>query len=379
MLTTILVLEEFVNLGLISIDGVCPAEKIQQLTLLKLKEFSLNMADIVGATTDGARVMVEFGRLVPSLHQTCYNHAIHLGITDVLFKILPANVADSVPAENDDEDDYNSDNYDSPENVDELEENVYEEIRPDVQSALKRVRFIVKLFKKSPVKNTILQNHIKDNGDKELSLIIDCKTRWNSTEAMLQQFIRTYDSVRLALTELNLSQYLMDDAMDVLKDLQRALHPIIMAVEALSRRDATIITAEDVLRFLFETLSEELGPISQELYASIKTRITDRRNKDLVSLMRYLKNKDLISSAELPISPKNTINKLAVDLYVQLFGQNEIEADMVLFEEDENNRAESVVDNDAHLDLNPKLINAAMTSVPKQIKSTDIRKVIKQY
>ena len=74
------------NLGLIRVKGNCPAEEIKRLTEEKLSEFHLSMNDIVAATTDGAAVMVKFGKISPILHQQCYNHAFHLAVTDIIFK-----------------------------------------------------------------------------------------------------------------------------------------------------------------------------------------------------------------------------------------------------------------------------------------------------
>lgn len=51
-----------INLGLIRIKMSCPAEELNRLYVEKLKEFDLNEADIIGCTSDGARVMQKFGR-----------------------------------------------------------------------------------------------------------------------------------------------------------------------------------------------------------------------------------------------------------------------------------------------------------------------------
>lgn len=58
----------------------------------KLREFDLEISDIVAATTDGAAVMVKFVRLISktSLHQQCLNHGIHLAVVYVLFKRNPS-------------------------------------------------------------------------------------------------------------------------------------------------------------------------------------------------------------------------------------------------------------------------------------------------
>lgn len=81
----------------------------------KLKDFRLDLSDIVGTTTDGAAVMVKFGSLLDSHHQQCLNHGIHLAIMDVLFKRV--NIADTV--------------YKSDENNDEIENDEASDISND--------------------------------------------------------------------------------------------------------------------------------------------------------------------------------------------------------------------------------------------------------
>ncbi|GBN73751.1 hypothetical protein AVEN_44348-1 [Araneus ventricosus] len=54
---------------------------------------------------------------------------------------------------------------------------------------LQKVRKVVKLFKRSPTKYYMyLQKYVKEDTGKELSLILDCRTRWNSLLAMIERF-----------------------------------------------------------------------------------------------------------------------------------------------------------------------------------------------
>lgn len=144
------------NLGLIRINGSCPSEEIERLTNVKLKEFNLSMNDIVAATTDGAAVMLKFGRAINALHQQCYNHGAHLAVIDVIFKKNAAtdteenvgtnienNTADddtNVVYSDDDCDDSDYENEDDDEN----EYTVYE--RADIHQTLLKVRKIVVFF-----------------------------------------------------------------------------------------------------------------------------------------------------------------------------------------------------------------------------------------
>ena len=151
--------------------------------------------------------------------------------------------------------------------------------------SLKMVRNIVKFFKRSPVKNTILQEHVMQQHGKELNLYLDCKTRWNSIETMLERFLKIVDSIRHALQDLN-SNLLNENNLHVLNDLLVALKPIKLAIEALGRQDANLLTADAILKFMIESLQQNDNAISKELSDALLIRINERRNKDLVSLMK---------------------------------------------------------------------------------------------
>lgn len=72
------------NLGLERIVKSCPADEMRRLYINKLAEFELCENDIIGCTSDGAAVMVRFGSLIPSNHQQCMNHGIHLAVLDAI-------------------------------------------------------------------------------------------------------------------------------------------------------------------------------------------------------------------------------------------------------------------------------------------------------
>lgn len=85
------------NLGIIKINGSCPAEKVLEIMNLKLRDFDITVVDVVGTTTDAASVMVRFGSLSSFIHQQCYAHASYLAVMDVInlkeFTTLEENVS----------------------------------------------------------------------------------------------------------------------------------------------------------------------------------------------------------------------------------------------------------------------------------------------
>ncbi|GBL71530.1 hypothetical protein AVEN_132062-1 [Araneus ventricosus] len=63
------------------------------------------------------------------------------------------------------------------------------EVIPRYKDLLQKVRKVVKLFKRSPTKyHMYLQKYVKEDTGKELSLILDCRTHWNSLLAMIERF-----------------------------------------------------------------------------------------------------------------------------------------------------------------------------------------------
>ena len=58
------------------------------------------------------------------------------------------------------------------------------------------------MFRKSPLKNEILQMNVKCMFHKELKLILDVKTRWNNLVAMLERFLELKTCILKAMTDL---------------------------------------------------------------------------------------------------------------------------------------------------------------------------------
>lgn len=81
-----------------------------------------------------------------------------------------------------------------------------------VEDTLKKIRDTVKYFKKSPVKNDLLQKLIQDHHGKEYKLVLDCRTRWNSICPMVERYILLKDCIDIISPIL-----ISDDEIQVLK------------------------------------------------------------------------------------------------------------------------------------------------------------------
>lgn len=76
------------------------------------------------------------------------------------------------------------------------------------------------------------------------------------------------------------------------------------------------------MKFLFNALKTSKEPISCELYERLQFRIQQRRNRDIVSLMKYLQNKDLLGTAELPTASKKVCTNLLLELFTKNFADD---------------------------------------------------------
>ncbi|XP_074174497.1 uncharacterized protein LOC109443974 isoform X2 [Rhinolophus sinicus] len=318
--------ETSMNLGLIRIHGNCPAEKALSLLQERLENFQLKLeSDVVAITSEGAAAMEKFGKLSPTIQQFCYNHALHLAVTKVFYvKKLQgeASVTCSSGSEFNTDSEYEQDGNSDSELVSVAQANQYD-LRDDLSLAISSVRRIVKIFKYSPVKNSLLQQEIARSEKRELEVILDCKTRWNTLERMIERFLKIIDPIKTVLRELKLDHLWKEEYYEILRGMLNCLQPVRLAVEALSNREANILTSEGVFKFLFSNLEKQNSSMSQMLLKEIKFELVKRRNRELVSLTKYLSNVSCLCEMEkdefFALSSKNEIARLAKSLMERLF------------------------------------------------------------
>ena len=145
------------------------AETILKLVELRLADFKMNFDHISALVTDGTSIMVKLGRLAPCEHVICLSHTLHLVITDVFY-----------PKQKSGEDS-GDEETDVPEILDvdeESEDELYLDTDHDavllspvtdgdpislattIEPVIKKVRIVVKKFRRSPVKNDSLQKEV---------------------------------------------------------------------------------------------------------------------------------------------------------------------------------------------------------------------------
>jgi len=244
--------------------------------------------------------MLKVGKLVNTEHQLCFAHGIHLAVCDVLYK--KKNVRDESTANNINRDEDNDEDDDEELNflnsgLNILPQNDFIQDIPDLTNEcninviIQEIRKVVMYFKRSPTKNdTILQKYVKAEYGKEIKLLLDCKTRWNSLLAMLERFILLKTSIQKSLIDLNHPIHLEDSDYNLITEITDVLAPVKLTVEAIGRRDANLCTADAAFKFLFEELFEKNSILANKMRICLIDRIKMRRRPELSGVLSYLQN-----------------------------------------------------------------------------------------
>ena len=83
--------------------------------------------------------------------------------------------------------------------------------------------------------------------------------------AMVNRFIKCIEEIKKALKDFDITFELTEEEVQDLKDVNNALEPFEVAVKALCRRDATLVTAEKTIEFTIGVLKTMENNISQQL------------------------------------------------------------------------------------------------------------------
>ena len=347
----------FNSLGVPRAYGTMPAEKQVVVICDRLEKYGLEYSkDIIAFTTDGASVMKKMGELLKEKygieHQICLAHTIHLVVGDIFYKgkekeatenqveinvSLNQAIAEEVNDYDDEDEDEDDDELGDFQVFDDSQERV--QLKPEYKTLIGKVRRYVKLFKKSPVKNDDnLQVHVREEKGKELSLILDCRTRWNTMLDMLKRFYEMRNSVKHALIDLNESFDLTETDLEKINEIIEALKPVKLAVQKLCKRECTLVQAERVLELTMIALSKQTTDIAEQIYEGFVQRVIKRRNSKMIHLMEYLSDPEFFKKKRKDSFgirvDENEVKKKAIALIKRLFYS--IESPDVEAESEEN-------------------------------------------
>jgi len=340
-----------------------PAKECIKLLEAKLGTFNLSLSkDIVAICTDGASVMRKVGGLLEAEQQLCYAHGIQLAVVDVLYKNkynkrvhcddagenqhsvdigghLQACDGD-IEAETDeshllDEEQNQMEgeeecrdpegqlNIDLFLQVEEIQDNLNSdsdtllEFSDEYKDVIATVRKVVKIFRRSPTKNDdILQKYVIEEHGKELALMLDCPTRWNSLLEMLCRFQQLASCVQKALIDLKLSNEVTQADYAVVSEMVAALQPVALAVKAICRRDTNLIAAEAAINFCILELRNQSSELANAMAVSLESRMRERTSTH-AGVLHYLHNRHE-SSLLSPVPTASAIRQLIQRLLTRL-------------------------------------------------------------
>ena len=317
---------KFWSLGLVRVSGSMPAEKCIQLVEDKLKQHGLSLSrDVVCVTTDGASVMTKVGRLIQCHQQLCFAHGIQLAVLQVLYKKKSQGIdidavqrqenvghttavpeqsefplAVNVTGDSASDDllemelelgveECECDALSFVEGEATLELEVFPELEVNLNALVQKVRQVVCLFKKSPTKNDVLRKYVREEFGKELSVLLDSKTRWSSLFTMLERFYAIRNPIRKALIDVKSNTVFTEEDFVQIHDVVYSLEAVKLTVESLCRRQATLLTADAALKFMIQKLRSSKSALSADLVNALFIRIRERRT-NLSGVLQFLHN-----------------------------------------------------------------------------------------
>lgn len=220
------------NLGMVRIKGSFTSENCLKAVYAHLGRFSLKLKNhIVATINDGASVMVKYG------------------------KISGLRADDS------------SINY---------------------HESLKKARHIVKYIRDSSLRNDFFMQL----SGRELKR--DVKTRWNSSDDMLEALIESKTAVIATLEQWNATNKLDGIDWDELSVMKKVLKPLKMTVLALGRDDSDLEKAEKAVEFMLNKLEEIAMETKHDfaytVYNNAKKRMQERENTEILRLLKCLRD-----------------------------------------------------------------------------------------
>ena len=147
----------------------------------------------------------------------------------------------------------------------------------------------------------------------------------------IERFIGLKRCISKALLDLSIEYDISTAEFLFLTELKYGLEPIKLGVDALCREGVTLLTAEGIFQPLFFELKKRKSSLAEDLLCSVKNRIQQKRQHDMVNLIYYLENSNLSIHDEhyandISLSGSNTKDgfvKTATTLFCRLFWEND--------------------------------------------------------
>ena len=333
-------------LGLLRVDRRATGDFLTEMISGRLQSFGLSKDHILAATTDGGSNVLRAVRLIGLKSQKCLAHGLDLVVRKALFGDKPMAFDVSIFDTEDDPDKEVDDFLEGTEESDEegversddgevSESDVEEVANSDVETVadsdeetvadsdeetadsslatgvranrnvtvgdvIKRIRRVARNFRKRP----LLMDEVrkitarKEYNGKELTVKLDCKTRWYSTFLMIERALRILPAINNVLSRHGTPI----DANDshALKKVMSALAPFKRAILVLCESKTTLSHADKILSLLLN----ELGIIGTELADCLRANLVKeirKRRTILSTVLSVLENPQYDFSLELDL------------------------------------------------------------------------------
>jgi predicted house-cleaning NTP pyrophosphatase (Maf/HAM1 superfamily) len=145
--------------------------------------------------------------------------------------------------------------------------------------------------------------------------MIDLKIQWNSLHFMLERFDKVKNCILKSLIDLGSSISFDKVELNMIHNLVTTLEPVKLAVEALCRRDTSLLSSADTtISFMINSLGK--SDLAVQLKKSLSRRMNQRRTK-VYSLLQYL-HKGNQNYVELEVDPLHfeRLSKVTIDSMV---------------------------------------------------------------
>ena len=169
--------------------------------------------------TDGTAVVEKTDHLSEVLHQIWHFHGIHLPVIDVLYKKNNAGKHEDEIFHNETihevtaNEEWNIDNNTQITREKSLNDSEGHdlELSEKIESFINKIQMVVRIFCRSLVKNDVLQKNCLAEFNREFNLIMDTRTRWNSSLKMLSRFLKIHTAVEKTLQDLDHGSKCLDE------------------------------------------------------------------------------------------------------------------------------------------------------------------------
>ena len=137
---------------------------------------------------------------------------------------------------------------------------------------------------------------------------------------MIERFLKLKKCIEKALIDLDKQFSVSQGEYLLLDGIFLALQPMKLAIEALGRRDANLLTEDGILKFIFSQLDNNDSVLHLELKMSLEKRVRERIQNDIFGLLKYLHDPDSILEENLFFVPqKSPIHKTIISLLCRLY------------------------------------------------------------